>query len=188
MLKTPSIIATARSGLRSNGSMMASSHWRGADSNARSRHDGDSARMVQEIRRGNTHRNNLNATNLPSKDQATREGHGILLRIAADHLRLKLRTSADPSQLDGCASRIESLAQVERFWTKRQHLAGVSAIVDATGESLKFGLSIHAKGDSHVRSSHDNIQYRRISHQGLSWSGPRDYLRLNHLARHSRRA
>jgi DNA polymerase-3 subunit delta' len=57
----------------------------------------------------------LERDELGSKDAATREGMGLFLRLAADHVRARLRTDDDPDQLDRVCAVIDGLARAERY-------------------------------------------------------------------------
>jgi DNA polymerase-3 subunit delta' len=57
----------------------------------------------------------LDRDELASKDQANREGLGIYLRIAADHLRHQLRTTDDPEHLERLAAGIDVIIRAEQY-------------------------------------------------------------------------
>lgn len=57
----------------------------------------------------------LDRDSLSSKDQATREGLNLYLKIAAQQLRRRLREGEDAHRLDRLCSAIESLTQAEQY-------------------------------------------------------------------------
>ena len=57
----------------------------------------------------------LERDELSSKDAATREGLGLYLRLAADHVRGRLRTEADPDRLERACSVIDAVARAEQY-------------------------------------------------------------------------
>lgn len=57
----------------------------------------------------------LDRDELASKDQATREGLSLYLRIAANHFRAKLAGAADPGMLDHACDAIDAIARAEGF-------------------------------------------------------------------------
>ncbi len=52
---------------------------------------------------------------LGSKDAATREGYGLFLRLAADHVRGRLRADSDPDALERVCRVIDAVARAERY-------------------------------------------------------------------------
>jgi DNA polymerase III delta' subunit len=52
---------------------------------------------------------------LGSKDQATREGLGLYLRLASDHVRRRLRTEPDPERLESVCTQIDAIARAEEY-------------------------------------------------------------------------
>jgi DNA polymerase-3 subunit delta' len=57
----------------------------------------------------------LDRDELASKDQATREGLALYLRIAANHFRRKLADAADPAALDHACAAIDAIARAEGY-------------------------------------------------------------------------
>jgi DNA polymerase-3 subunit delta' len=57
----------------------------------------------------------LKRDELGSKDQATREGLGLYLRISADHVRAKLRIETDPDRLERCCGLIDAIVRAEGY-------------------------------------------------------------------------
>ena len=57
----------------------------------------------------------LKRDELASKDQATREGLGLYLRLAADHIRGRFRTETDGDTLEKCCSLIDAIARAEGY-------------------------------------------------------------------------
>ena len=57
----------------------------------------------------------LERDELGSKDAATREGLGLFLRLAADHVRGRLRTDADPDRLERACAVIDAIARAEQY-------------------------------------------------------------------------
>jgi DNA polymerase III delta' subunit len=57
----------------------------------------------------------LERDELASKEQATREGLALYLKIVAEHLRLKLAMEDDPATLEAACSAIEALVQAETY-------------------------------------------------------------------------
>ena len=57
----------------------------------------------------------LERDELGSKDAATREGLGLFLRLAADHVRGRLRTEADPDRLERICDVIDAIARAEQY-------------------------------------------------------------------------
>jgi DNA polymerase-3 subunit delta' len=52
---------------------------------------------------------------LGSKDQATREGLTLYLKLAADHVRLRLAHQADPDELERACAAIDAIARAEEY-------------------------------------------------------------------------
>ena len=52
---------------------------------------------------------------LGSKDAATREGLGLYLRLAGEHVRRRMAEVDDPDQLDRACAAIDTLARAERY-------------------------------------------------------------------------
>jgi DNA polymerase-3 subunit delta' len=52
---------------------------------------------------------------LSSKDQANREGLGLFLKLAANHVRVRMRTERDPDQLESYCSRIDAIVRAEGY-------------------------------------------------------------------------
>ncbi len=57
----------------------------------------------------------LDRDELGSKDAATREGLGLYLRLAADHVRGRLRSEADADRLERRVRRIDAIARAEQY-------------------------------------------------------------------------
>ena len=57
----------------------------------------------------------LKRDELGSKDQATREGLGLFLRLGADHLRSRLRVETDADRLDSICEMIDAIARAEGY-------------------------------------------------------------------------
>lgn len=58
----------------------------------------------------------LKRDELASKDQATREGYALYLRLAAEHLRLSLAAeNADPDALDRTCDAIDAIVRSEQY-------------------------------------------------------------------------
>jgi DNA polymerase-3 subunit delta' len=57
----------------------------------------------------------LKRDELGSKDQATREGLGLYLRLAADHIRGRLRTETDSDRLQRICTIIDAIARAEGY-------------------------------------------------------------------------
>jgi DNA polymerase III subunit delta' len=57
----------------------------------------------------------LKRDELSSKDQANREGLSLYLRVAADHVRGKLRLETDPDRLEKSCSLIDAIARAEEY-------------------------------------------------------------------------
>jgi DNA polymerase-3 subunit delta' len=57
----------------------------------------------------------LERDELGSKDAATREGYGLFLRLAADHVRQQLRELTDPDALDRLCNVIDAIARAEEY-------------------------------------------------------------------------
>ena len=57
----------------------------------------------------------LKRDELGSKDQANREGLGLYLRLAADHVRGKLRLEADPDLLEKRCAIIDAIVRAEGY-------------------------------------------------------------------------
>ena len=57
----------------------------------------------------------LERDELASKDQATREGLALYLRVAANHFRRKLTQTDDPSALDHACAAIDAIARAEAY-------------------------------------------------------------------------
>jgi DNA polymerase III subunit delta' len=57
----------------------------------------------------------LERDELGSKDQATREGLTLYLRLAADHIRARLVTESDPDELERICAAIDSIARAEEY-------------------------------------------------------------------------
>jgi DNA polymerase-3 subunit delta' len=57
----------------------------------------------------------LKRDELSSKDQANREGLSLYLRLAADHVRSKLRSEADPDRLENSCRVIDAIARAEEY-------------------------------------------------------------------------
>jgi DNA polymerase-3 subunit delta' len=57
----------------------------------------------------------LKRDELSSKDQATREALGLYLRLAADHVRSRLRSETDPDALEKSCMLIDAIARAEGY-------------------------------------------------------------------------
>jgi len=57
----------------------------------------------------------LKRDELSSKDQANREGLGLYLRLAADHVRAKLRVEQDADLLEKRCALIDAIARAEEY-------------------------------------------------------------------------
>jgi DNA polymerase-3 subunit delta' len=57
----------------------------------------------------------LERDELASKDQATREGLNLYLRLAADHFRAQLASDPDPRQLERACAAIDGIARAEFY-------------------------------------------------------------------------
>jgi DNA polymerase III subunit delta' len=57
----------------------------------------------------------LERDKLASKDAATREGLGRYLRLAAEHVRTKMRTTEDPDALEQACIAIDAIARAETY-------------------------------------------------------------------------
>ena len=57
----------------------------------------------------------LERDELSSKDAATRDGLGLFLRLAADHVRGQLRVEPDPDRLERICGIIDAVARAERY-------------------------------------------------------------------------
>jgi len=57
----------------------------------------------------------LKRDELSSKDQANREGLGLYLRLAADHVRGKLRAEGDADRLERSCAIIDAIARAEEY-------------------------------------------------------------------------
>ncbi len=57
----------------------------------------------------------LERDELSSKDAATRDGLGLYLRIAAEHIRLTKLTSSDEAVLDRAADAIDAIVKAEQY-------------------------------------------------------------------------
>jgi DNA polymerase-3 subunit delta' len=57
----------------------------------------------------------LEKDELGSKDQATREGLTLYLRLAASHLRRAMQSTSDPSKLDAICAGIDAIARAEQY-------------------------------------------------------------------------
>lgn len=55
----------------------------------------------------------LERDELASKDQATREGLSLYLKLAADHLRRMLPTQDDPERIERCCAAVDALVRAE---------------------------------------------------------------------------
>jgi DNA polymerase-3 subunit delta' len=60
---------------------------------------------------------------LGSKDQATREGLGLYLRLASDHVRRRLRTEADSDRLESVCTQIDAIARAEEYLDANVNIA-----------------------------------------------------------------
>ncbi len=65
----------------------------------------------------------LERDELSSKPQATREGYNIYLRIAAEHLRTRLRQTGQLDRLDGLAGAIEAIVRAEQYLDSNVNVA-----------------------------------------------------------------
>jgi DNA polymerase-3 subunit delta' len=57
----------------------------------------------------------LKRDELSSKDQANREGLALYLRLAADHVRARLRVETDPDRLEKSCALIDAIARAEEY-------------------------------------------------------------------------
>jgi DNA polymerase-3 subunit delta' len=57
----------------------------------------------------------LKRDELGSKDQATREGLTLFLRIAADHIRARLRSETESDRLEQYCTQIDAIARAEEY-------------------------------------------------------------------------
>jgi DNA polymerase-3 subunit delta' len=57
----------------------------------------------------------LKRDELGSKDQATREGLALYLRLSADHVRARLRTETDPDRLERNCGLIDAIVRAEGY-------------------------------------------------------------------------
>jgi DNA polymerase-3 subunit delta' len=57
----------------------------------------------------------LKRDELASKDQANREGLSLFLKLAANHVRAKLRTETDADRLENCCLLIDSIVRAEGY-------------------------------------------------------------------------
>jgi DNA polymerase-3 subunit delta' len=57
----------------------------------------------------------LKRDELGSKDQATREGLGLYLRLSADHVRARLRSETDPNRLEDSCGLIDAIVRAEGY-------------------------------------------------------------------------
>jgi DNA polymerase III delta' subunit len=57
----------------------------------------------------------LKRDELSSKDQANREGLGLYLRLAADHVRSRLRDEEDPDRLEKSCALVDAIARAEEY-------------------------------------------------------------------------
>jgi DNA polymerase III delta' subunit len=57
----------------------------------------------------------LKRDELSSKDQANREGLGLYLRLAADHVRARLRLEQDPERLERSCASIDAITRAEQY-------------------------------------------------------------------------
>jgi DNA polymerase-3 subunit delta' len=65
----------------------------------------------------------LKRDELSSKDQATREGLGLYLRLAADHVRGRLRTETDADRLERSCELIDAIARAEGYLDSNVNVA-----------------------------------------------------------------
>jgi hypothetical protein len=60
---------------------------------------------------------------LGSKDQANREGLTLFLRMAADHVRARLRVEQDPDRLERACGVIDAIARAESYLDANVNIA-----------------------------------------------------------------
>ena len=57
----------------------------------------------------------MNRDELGSKDQATREGLSLYLRLAADHIRGRLSEEEGAAELEKACAAIDAIARAEEY-------------------------------------------------------------------------
>jgi DNA polymerase-3 subunit delta' len=65
----------------------------------------------------------LQRDELGSKDQANREGLTLYLRLAADHIRARLRREEDPDRLERICGTIDAIARAEEYLDSNVNIA-----------------------------------------------------------------
>jgi hypothetical protein len=65
----------------------------------------------------------LERDKLASKDQATREGLALYLKIASSHFRRRLAAVADPEELERACSAIDAVARAENYLDSNVNVA-----------------------------------------------------------------
>jgi DNA polymerase-3 subunit delta' len=65
----------------------------------------------------------LERDKLASKDAATREGLGLYLRIAAEHVRMKMAATQDPDALEQACATIDAIARAETYLDENVNVA-----------------------------------------------------------------
>jgi hypothetical protein len=65
----------------------------------------------------------LERDDLSSKDQATKEGLALYLKLAANRLRQKLSTTADPDALERICAAIDAIVRAENYLDSNVNVA-----------------------------------------------------------------